>query len=128
MNGTLTGTHALVNNALATKQPFGQAALGTWHFRKDNPTGFEARTNEHRPVCRTGRASGRDQRVLLRDLSARVCRLSARRRRQHGTSAAAAFPDDYPNKTIPLPATVHIPNIYLALDAAGGKLAEPDRS
>ena len=33
LNGTLTGTHALVNNALATKQPFAQAALGTWHFR-----------------------------------------------------------------------------------------------
>ncbi len=41
LNGTLTGTHALVNNALATKQPFAQAALGTWHCRNDDPTKFE---------------------------------------------------------------------------------------
>ena len=26
LNGTLTGTHTVVNNALATKQPFAQAA------------------------------------------------------------------------------------------------------
>jgi len=35
------------------------------------------------------------------------------------------FPDDYPNKTIPLPATVHIPNIYIGLDAAAGRLPTP---
>ena len=37
LNGTLTGTNTIVNNALATKQPFGQAALGTWHFAKNDP-------------------------------------------------------------------------------------------
>ncbi len=46
LNGTLTGTNTVVNNALATKQPFAQAALGTWHFRNNDPTKFEARTNE----------------------------------------------------------------------------------
>jgi len=46
VNGTLTGAHTIVNNALATKQPFAQAALGTWHFRKDDPAALEARTNE----------------------------------------------------------------------------------
>src|SRR4030095_15817495 len=33
--------------------------------------------------------------------------------------------DDYPNKTTPLPATVHIPNFYLAIDAANGELPDP---
>ena len=46
LNGTLTGTHTIVNNALATKQPFGQAALGAWHFAKNDPVALEARTNE----------------------------------------------------------------------------------
>ncbi|HEU4795370.1 MAG TPA: M36 family metallopeptidase, partial [Pyrinomonadaceae bacterium] len=36
-----------------------------------------------------------------------------------------AFPDDYPNKTTPLPATVHIPNVLLALDVASGELPDP---
>ena len=36
-----------------------------------------------------------------------------------------AFPDDYPNKTTPLPATVHIPNVLLALDAVNGEVPDP---
>ena len=46
IHGTLTGTHANVRNVLVTQQPFGQAARDTWHFRKDDPTNLEARTNE----------------------------------------------------------------------------------
>ena len=67
INGTLTGTHALVNNALASKLPFAQAARHL-ALSIDDPTNFEARTNEidHFGLPPTGGASGRNQRVLLR--------------------------------------------------------------
>lgn len=125
LNGTLTGTHALVNNALATKQPFAQAALGTWHFRKDNPTGFEARTNEQDQFAEP--AEHQDEInafFFVTYLLEYVDYLHIAGDR--GTfGSQGSFPDDYPNKTIPLPATVHIPNIYIALDAASGKLPSP---
>ncbi len=124
LNGTLTGTHALVNNALATKQPFAQAALGTWHFRADNPTGFEARTNEQDQYAEPAEHQDEiNSFFFVTYLVEYVDYLHvAGDRANFGTGD---FPDDYPNKTIPLPATVHIPNIYLALDAAGGTLPSP---
>src|SRR5262249_14151037 len=45
--------------------------------------------------------------------------------RVNNSLGQGSFPDDYPNKTTPLPATVHIPNIYMALDAANGQLPDP---
>ena len=51
-----------------------------------------------------------------------ICTSAAIRRTFGGQGS---FPDEYPNKTNPLPATVHIPNIYIALDAAGGSLPSP---
>ena len=124
LNGTLTGTHALVNNALATKQPFVQAGLGTWHFRQDNPTGFEARTNEIDQFAEP--AEHQDEInafFFVTYLLEYVDYLHVRG--DNGTFGNGAFPDDYPNKTVPLPATVHIPNIYIALDAAAGRLPSP---
>lgn len=120
--GTLTGTHALVNNALATKQPFAQAALGTRHFRNNNPTGFEARTNELDHFAEP--AEHQDEinafffvTYLLEYVD--YLHIGGDRSTFGG---AGSFPDDYPNKTIPLPATVHIPNVFIALDAAAGTL------
>src|SRR5437870_5750424 len=46
VNGTLTGTHAHIENVLAGKLPFAQAAKGTWHFRINDQANFEARTDE----------------------------------------------------------------------------------
>ena len=124
LNGTLTGTHALVNNALATKQPFAQAALGTWHFRQDNPTAFEGRTNEIDQFAEP--AEHQDEInafFFVTYLLEYVDYLHVGG--DNGTFGGGRFPDDYPNKTIPLPATVHIPNIYIGLDAAAGKLPNP---
>lgn len=124
LNGTLTGTHALVNNALATKQPFAQAALGTWHFRTDNPTGFEARTNEADQFAEPAEHQDEiNSFFFVTYLVEYVDYLHVAGDRPNFGSGD--FPDDYPNKTIPLPATVHIPNIYLALDVAGGALPDP---
>lgn len=117
----MTGTHALVNNALATKQPFAQAALGTWHFRSNNPTGFEARTNEQDQFAEP--AEHQDEInafFFVTYLLEYIDYLHVGG--DNGSFGNGRFPDDYPNKTVPLPATVHIPNIYIALDAAAGKL------
>lgn len=125
LNGTLTGTHALVNNALATKQPFAQAALGTWHFRQNNPTAFEGRTNEQDHLAEP--AEHQDEInafFFVTYLLEYVDYLHIAG--DPGTfGSQGSFPDDYPNKTIPLPATVHIPNIFIALDAADGNLPSP---
>lgn len=124
-NGTLTGTHALVNNALPTKQPFAQAARGTWHFRENNPTNFEGRTNELDQFAEP--AEHQDEInafFFVTYLLEYVDYLHvAGDRTTFGSQGS--FPDDYPNKTIPLPATVHIPNILLALDVAGGTMPNP---
>jgi hypothetical protein len=123
--GTLTGDHALVNNALITKQPFAQAGLGTWHFRQDNPTAFEARTNEQDQFAEP--AEHQDEInafFFVTYLVEYVDYLHIAG--DAGTfGSEGSFPDEYPNKTNPLPATVHIPNIYVAIDAANGTLPSP---
>jgi Zn-dependent metalloprotease len=124
INGTLTGTHALVNNVLFSKQPFAQAAMGTWHFRQDNPTGFEARTNEQDQFAEP--AEHQDDInafFFVNYLLEYVDYLHVGD--DNGTFGGGAFPDDYPNKTVPLPATVHMPNFYMALDIAGGGIPDP---
>jgi hypothetical protein len=109
LNGTLTGTHALVNNALATKQPFAQAALGTWHFRQDNPAALEGRTNEQDQYAEPSEHQDEINAFFFTTyLLEYVDYLHI-----GGDNGMLRnnFPDDYPNKTNPLPATVHIPDV-----------------
>lgn len=123
-NGTLTGAHTIVNNALATKQPFGQAALGTWHFRKDDPAALEARTNEQDQLAEP--AEHQDEINAFFFVTYLVEYVDYLHIGGDNTViGGGAFPDDYPNKTTPLPATVHIPNVLLALDVANGELPDP---
>ena len=124
VGGTLTGTHALVNNALAPRQPFAQAALGTWHFRQDNPTGFEARTNEQDHFAEP--AEHQDEINAFFFVNYLLEYIDYIHVGGDNTAiGGGAFPDDYPNKTVPLPATVHMPNFYMALDIAGGNIPDP---
>jgi Zn-dependent metalloprotease len=124
VNGTLTGAHTIVNNALATKQPFAQAALGTWHFRKDDPAALEARTNEQDQFAEP--AEHQDEINAFFFVTYLVEYVDYLHIGGDNTTiGGGAFPDDYPNKTTPLPATVHIPNIFVALDAANGELPDP---
>jgi Fungalysin metallopeptidase (M36)/Fungalysin/Thermolysin Propeptide Motif len=123
LNGTLTGTHALVNNVLFSKQPFLQAATGTWHFRQ-NSVPLEARTNEQDQFAEP--AEHQDEInafFFVNYLLEYVDYLHVGD--DNGTAGGGAFPDDYPNKTVPLPATVHMPNFYMALDIAGGSIPDP---
>ena len=124
LQGVLTGQHAIVTNSLATQQPFGQAALGTWHFRVDNPTALEARTNE---VDQFAEPAEHQDEInaffFLTYLMEYVDYLHIGG--DNNPFGGGAFPDDYPGKTIPMPGSVHIPNVYVAIDAAGGQLPDP---
>lgn len=123
LEGTLTGQHTVVNNALATKLPFLQAARGTWHFRTDDPVNFEARTNEQDQLAEP--AEHQDEInafFFVTYLLEYIDYLHVAG--DNKNLGQGSFPDDYPNKTIPLPATVHIPNVLLALNAAEGSLPD----
>ncbi|MGC2237642.1 MAG: M36 family metallopeptidase [Pyrinomonadaceae bacterium] len=117
LNGVLTGTHAAVYNALPTKQPFVQAAKGTWHFQKDDATNFEARTNE---IDQFSEPAEHQDEInaffFVTYLLEYVDYLHVAGDRQTAGGSEGDFPNTYPNKTIPLPAIVHIPNAYLALN------------
>ncbi len=124
INGTLTGTHALVNSLQVGRQPFAQAALGTWHFKQDNPTGFEARTNEQDQFAEPAEHQDEiNSFFFVNYLIEYIDYLHVGG--DNGKFGSGDFPDDYPNKTVPLPATVHMPNYYLALAASGGTLSDP---
>jgi hypothetical protein len=117
VNGTLTGTHVLVNNALASKQPFAQAAKGTWHFRVDDTTNFEARTNEQDQFAEP--AEHQDEInafFFVTYLMEYVHYLHVDGDRQTVGNSEGDFPNNYPGNTAPLTATVHFPNMYLALN------------
>ncbi len=118
INGTLTGTNTIVNNALATKQPFGQAALGTWHFAKDDPAALEARTNEQDQFAEPAEHQDEINAFFFTTyLLEYVDNLHIAG--DPGTfGSQGSFPDTYPNKTTPLPATVHIPDVITPI--AGG--------
>ena len=118
LNGTLTGTNTVVNNALVTKQPFAQAALGTWHFAKNDPTAFEARTNEQDQFAEPAEHQDEINAFFFTTyLLEYVDHLHIAG--DPGTfGSQGAFPDTYPNKTTPLPATVHIPDVITPI--AGG--------
>ena len=124
VNGTLTGTHALVNNALATKLPFGQAARGTWHFREDNPTNLEGRTNEQDQLAEPAEHQDDINAFFFVTYLVEYVDYLHVGGDPGSFGSQGAFPDEYPNKTNPLPATVHIPNIFLALDASEGNLPD----
>ncbi len=118
LNGTLTGTNTIVNNALVTKQPFLQAPLGTWHFAQDNPTAFEGRTNEQDQFAEPAEHQDEINAFFFTTyLLEYVDHLHIGG--DPGTfGSQGSFPDNYPNKTTPLPATVHIPDVITPI--AGG--------
>lgn len=118
LTGTLTGTNTVVNNALATKQPFAQAALGTWHFAKNDPTAFEARTNEMDQFAEPAEHQDEINAFFFTTYLLEYVDNLHIGGDPTTFGSTGAFPDTYPNKTTPLPATVHIPDVITPL--AGG--------
>jgi hypothetical protein len=119
VNGTLTGKHALVNNILATKQPFLQAAKGTWFFERDNPTNFEARTDERNHFGPAAEPAEHQDDInaffFVTYLLEYIDYLHVAGDRVNNRVGEGSFPDAYPNHDVPLPASVHAPNIYVGL-------------
>ncbi|HLG16997.1 MAG TPA: M36 family metallopeptidase [Blastocatellia bacterium] len=115
LNGTLTGLHAHIENALADKLPFPQAAKGTWHFRIDDPANLEARTNErdhHGPAAEP--AEHQDevaQFFYINFLLEYIDHLHRAGDARHSRVGQGDFPDSYPNQSSPLIGNVHIPNV-----------------
>ncbi len=111
LNGTLTGTHTVVNNALATKQPFAQAALGTWHFSKDDPVALEARTNEIDHYAEPAEHQDEINAFFFTTYLLEYVDHLHRAGDVGPFGSNGSFPDTYPNSSTPLPATVHIPDV-----------------
>ncbi len=124
LNGTLTGTHTVVNNALATKQPFAQAALGTWHFSKDDPVALEARTNEIDHFAEPAEHQDEINAFFFTTYLLEYVDHLHRAGDAGPFGSNGSFPDDYPNSSTPLPATVHIPDVITPIQ--GEEYPPPD--
>ena len=116
LNGTLTGTNTVVNNVLATKQPFVQAGVGTWHFAKDDPTAFEARTNEMDQFAEPAEHQDEINAFFFTTYLLEYVDNLHIAGDPTTFGSQGSFPDTYPNKTTPLPATVHIPDVITPLN------------
>jgi hypothetical protein len=114
-NGTLTGTHAHIENLLAVKLPFAQAALGTWYFAKDDPTNFEARTTDaqhYGPGAEPAEHQAEiSQFFYITSLLEYIDYLHVAGDLKHSRVGQGSFPDTYPNQSSPLIGNVHIPNV-----------------
>ena len=116
VNGTLTGLHAHIENALADKLPFAQAARGTWHFRVNDTANFEQRTNEHEQHGAAAEPAehqdGICQFFYINSLLEYIDYLHrAGDVAHHRGFGEGDFPDTYPNQSSPLIGNVHIPNV-----------------
>ncbi len=116
VNGTLTGLHAHIESALAARLPFAQAARGTWHFRNNDPTNFEQRTNERDQFGPNAEPAqhqdGISQFFYINSLLEYVDYLHRAGDAAHNHGFGQGdFPDVYPNQDRPLIGNVHIPNV-----------------
>ena len=115
-NGTLTGTHAHIESALIARLPFLQAARGTWHFRANDATNFEQRTNERDQFGPNAEPAehqdGISQFFYINSLIEYIDYLHRAGDAAHNNGFGQGdFPDTYPNQDRPLIGNVHIPNV-----------------
>jgi hypothetical protein len=110
IEGTLSGPHAFVRNALATKQPFVQPAAGTFHFRQNNAP-VESHPNEADDLAEPAEHfDGVNMFFFINYLLEYVDDIH-RRDDNTGFGGQGAFPDSYPSSDRPLVGIVHVPNI-----------------
>jgi hypothetical protein len=116
VDGLFTGPHALVRNTLATKQPFLQAAGGTFHFRQNNPP-LEAQPNEADDRAEPAEHfDGVNMFFFINYLLEYVDDVHRRDDSVHNPIGTGDFPDNYTNYDRPLVGLVHIPNIGATAD------------
>jgi hypothetical protein len=116
VNGTLSGSHAFVQNVLATKQPFFQAGQGTFHFRQNNAP-LEAQPNEADDTAEPSEHfDGVNMFFFINYLLEYVDDVHVRDDAIHSPVGAGDFPNDYVNHDRPLVGLVHIPNIGATSD------------
>lgn len=110
--GVLTGDHALITNALVSKQPFAQAAAGTWHFDRDELP-LKGRTEEVDQLEEP--AEHQDEISQFFYITSFIEYLDYLHRAGDAVHSRGVgegdFPDSYPNDDTPLSGTVHIPNV-----------------
>lgn len=116
VNGTLTGAHAHIENALAPKVPFPQAAKGTWYFRNNDPANLEQRTDEHEQYGPSAEPAEHQDEIsqfyYINSLLEYIDYLHiAGDAAHHRGVGQGDFPDTYPNQSVPLTGNVHIPNV-----------------
>lgn len=122
VDGLISGKHALVRNVLATKQPFAQAAAGTFHFRQNNPP-LEAHPNEADDLAEPAEHFDTvNMYFFINYLLEYVDDIHVRGDSVHSRVGQGHFPDTYPNSDRPLVGLVHMPN------APGVLGAPPDTS
>ena len=116
VNDTLNGTHAHIESALVARLPFAQAARGTWHFRVNDPTNFEQRTNERDQFGPNAEPAQHQDAIsqffYINSLLEYIDYLHRAGDAAHNHGFGQGdFPDTYPNQDRPLIGNVHIPNV-----------------
>ncbi|QGX60877.1 M36 family metallopeptidase [Alteromonas mediterranea] len=112
VEGLLTGKHALIESAMLTKGPFPQAATGTYHFSED--AGIEARPveDDHVTPSTAHHIDGISQFIYITTLLEYLDYLHKDGDAVHSRGVGdGAFPNSYPNESVPLTGVVHIPNV-----------------
>ncbi len=112
VNGTLTGKHAHIENALPTKLPFGQAAAGTYYFESNNQP-VESRPDERNHLSEPAEhIDGISQFIYITSLLEYLDYIHKEGDAVHSRGiGSGSFPDEYPNESVPLLGVVHIPNV-----------------
>lgn len=117
VEGALTGTHAHIENALPSKLPFPQAALGTYYFDEDAAPLY-GRVNEKDHTAEPSEHfDGISQYIYITNLMEYLDYLHKDGDAVHSRGfGSGSFPDQYPNESTPLVGIVHIPNVLDAPD------------
>jgi hypothetical protein len=119
VDGLMTGQHAIIRNLLASKQPFAQAAAGTFHFRQNNPP-LEAQPNETDDLAEPSEhLDMANNFFFITYLLEYVDHLHRAGDSVHSRFGQGSFPDSYPNSDRPLVGMVHLPSDNGLLDASG---------
>ena len=110
VDGTMSGPHALVRNVLFTKQPFTQAALGTFHFRDNNPP-LESQPNEADDLAEPAEHFDTSNLFFFNQRpSEYVATTFIASDSVHSPIGQGDFPDNFQNSDRPLVGLSHFPN------------------